>query len=129
MLDSFQAVIEKGGILAGLAVIGLSVLRAIGMRASKDAVTLKGDHSDRDSFNRLMQRVDHLDRRLDELESIRNHLFGFVTKCMTFISRCAACDTRSQPDREELEKAHEELMLRLDEHFKERRKEKLDADD
>jgi hypothetical protein len=87
MLDGLPPEQKAGGI-AGLALLGFTILRWIGLRVSKDAVTLKADASDRDAFTRLQKRVEDLDERLADVEAARNHIFGFVTKCMAYISRC-----------------------------------------
>ena len=87
------------------------------MKASKDAITLKGDSSDRDAFNRLMQRVNQMDGRINELETTRNHLFGFVTQCMAYISQCQ-CNGINPPTRKDLHAAYQELLTKLNEHFK-----------
>lgn len=106
----------KGGALAGIALLGFIVLRWVGLRLSKDAVTLKADAADRDSFKRLQARVELLDRRLGEVEHARNHLFGFITKCMAYISRCE-CDGQDPPTREELQADYTSLIRGLADNF------------
>ena len=123
MIEKLSTVVESGGVLAGLALLGLSILRFVGLRASKDAITLKADHSDRDAFDRLIKRVDLLDGRVNELETVRNHLFGFVTKCMAYISQCAACDYHNETDRQALRNDYSALLEMLNQHYGERRKE------
>jgi hypothetical protein len=116
MFENLAQLAEKGGVWAGLALMGLAILRAIGLRASKDAITIKADGADRDAFNRLMQRVNHLDGRVNELEATRNHLFGFVTQCMAYISQCQ-CNGTNPPTRADLHRFYQELLVRLNAHF------------
>lgn len=126
VLDSLSKTVENGGVWAGAAIIILSILRAFGLRASKDAITLKADGADRDAFNRLMQRVNTLDERVNELEEVRNHLFGFVTKCMGYISLCVACDIHNQTDRHALQEEYQNLLDKLSAHYHDRRREPRD---
>ena len=107
---------QKGGAIAGLMLLGLMFLRWIGLRVSKDAITLKADAADRDSFNRLQKRVEDLDGRLSEVEAARNHLFGFITKCMAYISQCQ-CDNIAPPTKEELQRDYYKLLHDLSDHF------------
>jgi len=93
-----------------LTLIAMAVLRAIGMRASKDALTLKADASERDAYDRLTKRVELLDSRLNELETVRSHLFGFVTKCMAYISQCQACSFKNADNLAEIEKGYKEMV-------------------
>ena len=118
MIENLTSVMEKGGIAAGAAIVVLAILRSIGMKASKDAITIKADSSDRDAFNRLMGRVNRLDGRVNQLETMRNHMFGFVTQCMAYISQCQ-CDGIDPPSRQDLHHAYQELLTKLNAHFNE----------
>ncbi len=110
MIDSLNQVIEKGGIWAGISLLALSILRFIGMRASKDVLTLKADAADRDAWDRLVKRVAQLDSRLDELETVRNRLFGFITKCMSYISQCQTCAIKDRTKLVEIEKEYKQMV-------------------
>lgn len=116
MLDGLPPEQKAGGI-SGLALLGFTILRWIGLRVSKDAVTLKADASDRDAFTRLQKRVEDLDERLAEVEAARNHIFGFVTKCMAYISRCE-CDGVEPPTRKELQRDYYDLIQGMTDKLK-----------
>lgn len=103
---------QEGGALAGLAILGFVLLRWIGLRVSKDAITLKADASDRDAFSRLQKRVEELDDRLAELEEARNQMFSFSTKCMAYIAQCQ-CTGVMPPTRTELLAEYERLIRSL----------------
>ena len=107
---------HKGTAIAGLGLLGIMFLRWIGLRISKDAITLKADAADRDSFDRLQKRVEDLDGRLSEVETARNHLFGFITKCMAYISQCQ-CDGIEPPTKVELQRDYHSLLNDLASHF------------
>ncbi len=107
---------QKGGALAGLAMLGFMLLRWIGLRVSKDAITLKADASDRDAFTRLQKRVEELDGRLGELEEARNQMFSFSTKCMAYIAQCQ-CNGVMPPTRAELQAEYERLIRALADGF------------
>jgi hypothetical protein len=107
---------QKGSAIAGLSLLGIMFLRWIGLRVSKDAITLKADAADRDSFDRLQKRVEDLDGRLSEVETARNHLFGFITKCMAYISQCR-CEDVMPPTKEELQQDYYRLLRDLASHF------------
>lgn len=106
----------KNGALGGLVLLGIMILRWIGLRASKDAITLKADSSDRDAFDRLQKRVEQMDARIEELESARSHLFGFITKCMAYISQCQ-CEGINPPTKDELQRDYYALIKELTERF------------
>lgn len=114
---------QKGSAIAGLGLLGIMFLRWIGLRVSKDAITLKADAADRDSFNRLQKRVEDLDGRLSEVETARNHLFGFITKCMAYISQCQ-CEDIMPPTKEELQHDYYKLLHDLAAHFNTEQKKK-----
>lgn len=107
---------QKGSAIAGFGLLGIMFLRWIGLRISKDAISLKAHASDRDSFDRLQKRVEELDGRLSEVEAARNHLFGFITKCMAYVSQCQ-CDNIAPPTKEELQRDYYELLHELSNHF------------
>ena len=106
----------KGGAVAGLLFLGLAILRKIGLRASKDMITLSADSADRDAFTRLKTRVEELDGRLGDLEAARNEMFGFVTKCMAYIAQCQ-CEGVAQPTKGELQGEYEKLIRALADGF------------
>lgn len=102
----------KGGAWVGLGWLGLVLLRKVGLRASKDMITVQADSSDRDAFSRLQKRVAQLDERLGELEAARNYMFGFATKCMAFIAQCQ-CAGVMPPTKAELQADYEKLIEAL----------------
>lgn len=122
MIDGLPPETKMAGV-GGLLAIALAVLRMLGLRASKDVITLKADSSERDAFDRLQKRIEQMDRRIADLEGDRNHLYGFVTKCMAYVSQCQ-CKGVPAPTREELQLDYAELIRSLSARFD--RKEKND---
>lgn len=106
----------KGGAIAGLLFLGLAILRKIGLRASKDMITLSADAADRDAYARLLKRVEELDGRLADVELARNQMFGFTTKCMAYIAQCQ-CNGVTPPTKTELQVEYEKLILALADGF------------
>lgn len=102
----------KGGAIAGLIFLGLAILRKIGLRASKDMITLSADAADRDAYARLLKRVEDLDGRLADVELARNQMFGFTTKCMAYIAQCQ-CEGVAPPTKGELQAEYEKLIRAL----------------
>ena len=106
----------KGGAIAGLLFLGLAIMRKIGLRASKDMITLSADAADRDAYARLLKRVEDLDGRLIDLEVARNQMFGFTTKCMAYIAQCQ-CEGVLPPTKGELQAEYEKLIRALADGF------------
>lgn len=106
----------KGGAIAGLLFLGLAIMRKIGLRASKDMITLSADAADRDAYARLLKRVEDLDGRLLDLEVARNQMFGFTTKCMAYIAQCQ-CNDVMPPTKAELQAEYEKLIRALADGF------------
>lgn len=106
----------KGGAWVGLGWLGLAILRKIGLRASKDMITIAADSADRDAYSRLIKRVEGLDGRLEDLEAARNQMFGFTTKCMAYIAQCQ-CAGVSPPTKGELQSEYEKLIRALTDGF------------
>lgn len=111
MMDGFPPE-AKGAAAGGLVLLGLAILRKIGLRASADLVTLSAHSADRDSYTRLIKRVEDLDDRLAHLEAARNQMFGFSTKCMAYIAQCQ-CAGVAPPTRAELQAEYERLIRAL----------------
>jgi hypothetical protein len=107
----------KGGAIAGLLFLGLAILRKIGLRASKDMITLSADAADRDAYTRLLNRVEELDGRLADVELARNQMFGFTTKCMAYIAQCQ-CEGVMPPTKSELQEEYQKLIRALADGFK-----------
>ena len=103
----------KGGAIAGLFLLGIAILRKIGLRASKDMITLQADAADLDSFKRLKTRVEELDGRLRDMEAVRNQLLAFGLKCMTYIAQCQCDDAEGTEARHELRAEYERLIQAL----------------
>lgn len=115
MLDGLSPE-AKGGAIVGLGWLGLALLRKIGLRASKDMITIAADAADRDAFTRLLKRVEDLDGRLADLEVARNQMFGFTTKCMAYIAQCQ-CEGVAPPTKGELQAEYEKLIRALADGF------------
>ena len=84
----FGDVLFYGGGVTGLVFFGLSILRAVGLRASKDALTIREDSAQRDTIAMLQTRINQMDKRVAVLEISRNKLFSFSMKMLAFISQC-----------------------------------------
>ena len=97
-----------GGGLTGLILAGLSVIRTIGMRASKDALTLREDGAQRDTITMLQRRIDVMDTRISILEISRNKLFTFSMSALSYIMQCNCSQDDSR--RIELEQEFQKIL-------------------
>ena len=109
---SAAEVIYYGGGLSGLVVLGLSLLRAIGMRVSKDALTITEDNAHRDTIGMLQKRVDLLNERNAVLELSRNKLFAFSMSTLSYISLCycGADNGMKKRERYNIEKEFQRIL-------------------
>lgn len=106
----------RGGAWVGLAWLAVSLLRKVGLRASKDMITLNADAADREAIATLRRRINELDTRLHDLETARNQMFGFTTKCMAYIAQCQ-CAGVAPPTKGELQAEFEALIRALADGF------------
>lgn len=107
----------KGGAVTGLLLLGIAILRKIGLKASEDMTTLKADGVERDAMDAMQKRIDKmeeyqdkLEKRVSSLESSRNRLFGFITRCMGYVARCSCEDERASVEKGLLEAEYLELL-------------------
>lgn len=101
-----------GGGLTGIAVVGLSILRVIGLRASKDALTIKEDGAHRDTIGMLQKRINLLDERVAILEVSRNKLVSFASRLLSFLSMCSCVndDEDKKKERAILDQEFREIL-------------------
>lgn len=97
-----------GGI--GVIWAGWALLRKVGLKASEDLTTLKGDAAERSTIDMLMKRIDRMDMRIESLEASRNRLQGFMTRCMAYVSRCDCEEERAVLERKILEQEYLEIL-------------------
>ncbi len=101
-----------GGGLTGFLLMCLSIFRAIGVRASKDALSFKEDGAHRDTITMLQKRIDLMDQRITILEISRNKLFAFSMSALSFINQCAcAKDPVKQSSKEKLDEEFQKILL------------------
>ena len=100
----------KGGAIAGLLLLGLAVVRKLGLKASEDLITLKGDAAERNAIDLMQARMNMMDERIVSLEATRNRMYGFLARCMAFVSRCKCEDERTVMERKILEAEYLELL-------------------
>lgn len=115
MFESFTP--EKGGAVAGLLLLGMAILRKIGLKASEDMTTIKADGVERDAMDAMQKRIDKmeeyqnkLEKRIASLEASRNRLFGFITRAMGYVARCSCEGDRATVEKETLEAEYIELL-------------------
>ncbi len=100
----------KASAVGGLVLLAMGLLRSIGLRASKDLISVKSDAVDLSALSRLQERVEKMDKRIECLESSRNRLFGFITRAMGYVARCQCSSDHASVEREILEKEYLELL-------------------
>ncbi len=100
----------KAGAIGGAVMLCLAILRSVGLRASKDLITVKSDAADLGAMDRMQARIDKMDKRIECLEASRNRLFGFITRSMGYVARCQCSGEHSSTERELLEKEYLELL-------------------